>query len=447
MIRKVAAHLMTNLSNCCISRYLYLIIVLTGIYQPVLLRAIENNNLQPSNNLNVSFSYGSHFLLPSLVNNTDTSYEKEKYYSDLWVSWSNKLSDRVVYSGSLELADLPQEVVGTNYSRSDYLLTTGRFQEGGVKYSGNNLVFRAGRLYFFDENERPEIFINPTSGDGFSWTYDFKRWQFKHVMETLRAERSSGLNFRRLLNYHHLRFDYGPISFGAAEYFILTGTNISLDLKRFNPFLPYTANIHDSLDDWYPGYEGDADNNIINFFSAWKSEQLSIILNLYVDEIQIDSWDRDIHNDAMLFNILGTFTPESLWHGNRCIFLATVSISNPNFGEHPGPFTTATSGIFPLFETSVGLKELYYTNISIKNPKRSIGISYHWEKWVNIKSLSPGDRNLISLLQTLDNQTDSNVKFFFKYTGLNKTSFDFEIWNQKYLNSNVGANFRITYNY
>jgi hypothetical protein len=437
----------TDILNCSINRYLYLIIVLTGIYQPALLGAIKNNNPTPSNNHYISFSSGSHFLLPSLVNNTHTSYEIENIYSDLWVSWSKRITESIEYSGSIELANLPQEVVGTNYSRSDYLLTTGRFQEGGIKYSGNNLVFRAGRLYFFDENERPEIFINPSSGDGFSWTYEFKGWQFKHVMETLRAERSSGLNFRRLLNYHHLRFHYGPISFGAAEYFILTGTNISLDLKRFNPFLPYTANIHDSLDDWYPGYEGDADNSIINFFSAWNSGQLSIILSLYIDELQIDSWDRDIHNDAILFNILGNFTPESLWYGNQSNFLATVSISNPNFGEHPGPITTATNGIFPLFETSIGIKELYYTNISIKNPKRLIGISYHWEKWVNIKSLSPGDRNLKSLLRTLDNQTDSAVKFYFRYTGIKKASFGFEIWNQKYLSSSIGVNFQLTYNY
>jgi hypothetical protein len=433
--------------NYYIHRYLYLIIIWAAIYQPILFGASENSNRLASNSISLSYSYGSHFLLPSLVKNIHTDYENESIYSDLWISWSKRLSEKVEYSGSLELADLPQEVVGTNYSRSDYPLTTGRFQEGQVKYTGNNLVIRTGRSYFFDEIKRPEIFNRPISGDGFSWIYNTTKWQFKHVMATLRAERSWGLNFRRLLNYHHLRFKYGPICLGVAEYYILTGTNISLDFKRLNPFVPYSGNSHDSLDDWYSGYDGDADNSVINFFSAWDGEQLSVILNLYIDELQIDSWDRDIHNDAILFNISGSFIPNNTWHGYRSNFLTTISFSNPNFGEHPGPFTTTTSGIFPLFETSVGLKELYYTNVSITNVTHQIGLAYHREKWVNIKSLSPGDRNLKRLLNTLENQSDSAIKLFFRYTGFKKSSLGFEIWNQTHLVSNIGVNFRLTYNY
>jgi hypothetical protein len=433
--------------NYLINKHFCLIIIWVSINQPILLGANEYYNQQPFNSISISYSYGSHFLLPSLVNNIQTNFERESHYSDLWVSWSKVISDRVEYSGSLELADLPQEVVGTNYSRSDYLLNTGRFQKGEIKYTGDNLVLRIGRSYFFDENKRPEIFNMPTSGDGFSWTYNFNSWQFKHVMETLRAERSDGLNFRRLLNYHHLRFNYGRISFGVAEYFILTGTNISLDFKRLNPFVPYSGNSHDSLDDWYSGYDGDADNSLINFFSTWNAGEISVNLNLYVDELQIDSWDRDIHNDAILFNFSGSFTPNNQWHGYRSNFLTTISFSNPNFGEHPGPFTTATSGIFPLHETSVGLKELYYGNISITNETHQIGVAYHWEKWVNIKSLSPGDRNLKRLLSTLENQTDSTVKLFFRYTGFKKSILGFELWNTKHFNSSIGINFQLMYNY
>ena len=82
--------------------------------------------------LNISFSYGNNQLLPSLIANSNLDFDTDKQFSDLWIQGGFNISDKVSYKGALEITDQPHELIGTKYSRPDYLLSTGRIQQSVV---------------------------------------------------------------------------------------------------------------------------------------------------------------------------------------------------------------------------------------------------------------------------------------------------------------------------
>jgi len=398
-----------------------------------------------SNVVSMQYTYGQYYILPSLVANTRLSYDERRFYNDLWFSFSSSLSDKISYHFAVEVSDLPHDVIGTIFSRSDYPLSTGRFQQSEISYDSKKLYVKVGRGNHFNELKRPEVFAKPVNVDGISWTYISDNWEFKHTIASLRAERSSSINYRRLLNYHHFKYKFGRIDVGISEYFILTGTTIGIDLKRLNPFIPYSRNSHDALEDRYEGFSGDADNAIIKAFSQWESNQWTLILNVYVDELQIDSWDRSFLSDAMLLNMTGIYHPSRGIMGYQSMIEASVSLSNPNFGEHPGPFTTPTNGMYPLFETSTGLKELLFLKIAV-NPsiKYLLEFSFHSEKWVLISKIPRDERNIKTALNSLPNISDSLVKLSLTYKFLSRSTVNVEGWYET-PNSDLGMRLTALY--
>ena len=72
-----------------------------------------------------------------------------------------------------------------------------------------------------------------------------------------------------------------------------------------SPFLPYSVNSHDSEADLFSDFRGDSDNSLIKFFWERRTASLIIGLNLYIDEFQIDAYDREVYNDAMLLSFYG----------------------------------------------------------------------------------------------------------------------------------------------
>ena len=358
--------------------------------------------------LDASYSYGMNQLLPSIKTNSRLEYDKEKLYSDIWLRGGFQISEHISFSGVLELTDQPHDLIGTKFSRPDYPLSTGRFQQSVVTYSTEKLTIKLGRDDMLSSDLRPYIFAYPIFADGVSWSYSWQSWNFEHVYQSLPAERHSGQVFRRSVSYHHLSKTFNSLTIGAGEYFILSGENIGLDLKRFNPFLPYSLNSHDSEADFYPGYSGDSDNSLIKLFVNWGKQSNKVAINLYIDEFQIDAADREVVSDAILLSFSAEHEIKAF--GQRNLLNWGISAANPNFGQHPGPFTTTTIGMYPLLEYTPGMKNLvYFESRTLLNETWEILIAGHSERWVNISQLAPSLMNRRDELKALSGNSDSRL--------------------------------------
>ncbi len=366
--------------------------------------------------LEISYSYGSNQLLPSLLANSSLAFDRTSQFSDIWVRGGFKISEQLSYKGALEVTDLPHELILTKYSRLDYPLSTGRIQRSVIKYESDNLSISVGRDDMLSSELRPSIFYLPAGGDGFSWHYRLNDWGFNHVFQVLPAEKINNQVFRRSISYHHLSKKFKDHTIGIGEYFVLSGNQVSFDLKRLNPFLPYIVNSHDSEADLFSGFSGDSDNSLVKVF--WEHRGSSTIgVNLYIDEFQIDADDREVYNDAMLLNFYGASEVTVL--NQQTSIKYGISLSNPNFGQHPGPSTTTTTGLFPLFEYTPGIQSLYFLEAKIFTERRyQLSLSGFTEKWLNITQLSPEQMNLRAELDKLDVHTDSRISV--------QTNYNFE---------------------
>lgn len=156
------------------------------------------------------------------------------------------------------------------------------------------------------------------------------------------------------------------------------------------------------------------------------------------------------NNDAILLNVTGLKKFGSLagFHLPWTV-ASTISLANPNFGQHPGPFTSTTSGSFPLFEYSPGMLSLFYTKLDLQPSIRSqISISYHNERWVDIASLSPEHRNQKTALQSLSVRHDSRVvgSYHYKIEVLH-TAVMLQSWWTSVTDANMGVNLSLIYSY
>ena len=364
--------------------------------------------------LKISYSYGSNQFLPSLVANSGLQFDHDELFSDLWIQGGFKISEKLSFAGGLELTDQPHQLIGTKFSRPDYPLSTGRFQQSVVTYRTEEFAMRVGRDDMLSSQFRPDIFQLPVAGDGFAWNYKWNSWSFKHVFQVLPAEKFEDQIFRRSVSYHHLSRKFNNFTVGAGEYFILSGNQIGFDLKRLNPFLPYSLNSHDSEANVYSGFSGDSDNSLIKFFLDWRKNSSEVALKLYVDEFQIDAVDREVLSDAMLLSFFARNTFNIF--DQRSIIQWGFSASNPNFGQHPGPFTTTTIGAFPLFEYTPGMKNLYFFDaIFFADRKYQLSVAGYSEKWVNISQLAPYQMNLIAELDQLEVHSDSRLSLKASY--------------------------------
>ncbi|MBT7578241.1 MAG: hypothetical protein HN633_05635 [Candidatus Marinimicrobia bacterium] len=366
------------------------------------------------NNLNISYSYGMNQLTPSLISNSKLDFDRDKMYSDFWIQGGFKISDRISFAGALELTDQPHELIGTKFSRPDFPLSTGRFQQSVVKYANDKLSIQVGRDDMLGNPLRPAIFNYPLFADGLGWDYKWHRWSFRHVYQVLPSESHADQVYRRSVSYHHLSKSFKNLSFGAGEYFILAGDNLGLDFKRLNPFLPYSLNSHDSVADYYSGFSGDSDNSLIKLFLEWSKKSTQVAINLYIDEFQIDGVDRDVLSDAMLLSF--SAVNEIMALGQNNLLKWGFSLANPNFGQHPGPFTTTTIGAYPLFEYSPGMKNLVYFDATLFTDKLyQLSFSGYSEKWVKISQLSPDRMNYLVELDQLDVYSDYRLSVGAKY--------------------------------
>jgi hypothetical protein len=353
-------------------------------------------------------------LLASLETNSKLEYDQEKLYSDIWLRGGFQISENISFSGALELTDQPHDLIGTKFSRPDYPLSTGRFQQSVVRYTTDKLTIKLGRDDMLRSELRPDVFTYPTFADGISWNYSWQSWSFEHVYQTLPAERQSNQIFRRSVSYHHLSKVFQHLTMGVGEYFILAGESIQLDLKRLNPFLPYSLNSHDSEADYYPGFSGDSDNSLIKLFLNWEKRSNKVFINLYIDEFQIDAVDREVYSDAILLSLSIENQIDAL--GQRSLLNWGFSAANPNFGQHPGPFTSTTFASFPLFEYTPGMKNLvYFESLTLMGKEWKILITGLREQWVNISQLAPTLMNSRTELEALKVNSDSRLTLGLEY--------------------------------
>lgn len=385
-----------------------------------------NGQSEVDHYLSVEYSYGKSQHLPSLVTNNFNDFELNKNYSDLWIQGGFQISEKLSYRGSLQLTDKPHALIATKFSRPDFLLSTGRFQQSVVNFSSGNFKTSIGRDNMLsEEGITLSMFDYPRSGDGFSWSYAWNAWTFKHVFQVLPAEEANGVVFRRSVSYHHLARNVGNFSFGVGEYFILTGEDIGFDLKRLNPFLPYSLNSHDSEGNYYSGFSGDADNAVIKAFLNWKHKNSTATVSVYIDEFHIDGYDREVYNDAILLSLSGA-TQQKIYGVENNLKIG-FSISNPNFGQHPGPFTSLTFARYPLLGYLPGMKQLLYvedTALFTKSLTASLGGIA--ERWVPISMIAPPKMNDRTQLDSLVEYSDYRITLGINYA-VNQTPFRMEV--------------------
>ena len=364
--------------------------------------------------LDVSFSYGTNQFLPSLRTNSSLEYDQEKLYSDIWFRGGFQIAENVSFSGALELTDQPHELIGTKFSRPDYPLSTGRFQQSVLTYETDKLTIRFGRDDMLSTDLRPDIFSYPIYADGVGWNYSWQSWNFGHIYQTLPAERKSNQIFRRSVSYHHLSKTFQYLTMGVGEYYILAGESTQFDLKRLNPFLPYSLNSHDSEVDYYPGFSGDSDNSLIKLFLNWSKHSSKVSINLYIDEFQIDAVDREVYSDALLLSLSAESEINAM--GKRSLLKWGFSAANPNFGQHPGPFTTTTSANFPLFEYTPGMTYLAFFKANLLlNKTVECVLGGYTERWVNISQLVPSFMNSRTELNALKVNSNSRLNLGVEY--------------------------------
>ena len=396
--------------------------------------------------LDVSYQYGNYHIFPSLFTNEGVLFDKQQSYTLIEINGSMIIADNLSYEGSVQVTDLPNELINTKYSRGDYPLSTGRLQRSVVNYNTTNFVLRVGRDDMLSSKIPLGIADYPLSGDGFSWRYDFGTNQFKHVFQVLPGETVGDEVFRRTISYHHLSRNFKNITLGVGEYLILTGSHIGLDLKRLNPFLPFMLNSFDSEKDFYAEFNGDSDNSMIKLFIDWISENHRFRLNLYIDEFQIDPEDRENNSDALLFNLLGNH--ENHFFGRQTEIKWGFSVSNPNFGQHPGPFTAPTVGVFPLLEYSPGLQRIGFFDIKCQvDESWHIGASGYSERWLDLRCIAPSMRNKLDQLNLLEQETDHYLGFRvgFRTVAL-PIMMTAHIWKQSH-NNDLSASVKLNYHW
>ena len=376
-----------------------------------------NSNIRANDidNLSVRLSYGTNQLLPSLISNANLDFDTEKSYFDFYTEGGFQISEKLSFQAAVQATDQPNAFIGTNYSRPDLPITTGRVQKSVVNYRGDDLRVSFGRNNVFSGERTPSIFQHPLNSDGLCWSYKWASWSFKHFLQILPAQSKNNEVFRRSISYHHLSKSLNGLTLGVGEYFILTGDQIGFDLKRLNPFIPYLLNSFDSKADLYPGYTGDSDNSLIKLFLEWQGISNRALLNVYIDEFQVDAVDREANSDALMLHLSVETTFNALGHRNMLNW--GLSISNPNFGQHPGPFTTSTLGIFPLFEFTPGMKNLVFIeNKSFIGETWQISLAGYSERWVDISQLSPAQMNQHESLDPLEVNSDSRLGIEVNYT-------------------------------
>jgi len=387
---------------------LLLIMIICGINGELL--AEEDEALS----WDIQYTYGNLHFLPSILANSPLQIDSKDPYSDLWLIGHLQFNENLSYAISVQATNMPHQLINTMYSRPDYPISTGRVQKSVVHYTSGNFNLSAGREDFLTAGYRPEVLRYPIAADGFRWEYQWHDWRFQHVHQVLPAETANGVVFRRSLSYHHLSKQFGNLNFKLGEFLILTGETLGFDLKRFNPLLPFIINSHDSEADIYPGFNGDSDNALIKFGLDWKKPQRIYALNFYVDEFQIDPEDREVANDALLLVLSAQNQLEFM---NRILDLKYgASFSNPNFGQHPGPFTTTTIGFYPMFEYTPGMKHLYWLDGEYEVSKNLVIFAgAHTVDWVQITQLAPSQMNLISELEQLEDNTGSEFTLGLNY--------------------------------
>jgi hypothetical protein len=419
---------------------------------PIQLSSVETSQQASieENWLRLKLNYGGIFFLPSLLANSNLEFSSENSYSDIFSTVNIKISENITYSGLLQLSNQPHTMIGTKLSRPDFPLSTGRIQESKIDFQGKSFKVSLGRANFLNTIPRAEIFVQPVSGDGFCWSIYSDSWEFKHSIQSLPSEFSDATVFKRLLNYHHLATTFGHTKIGAGEYYIVSAPSLGIDLHRFNPFLPYSLVSHDSYDESHPGFLGDLDNAIINFFWNWNYGATIFTGNLYIDEFHIDSWDRKVKNDAILLSIFGR---HNFSNSTKIRFPFTVesafSVGNPNFGQHKGPFTAANSASFPLFTGSPGMKSLGFLKVLLHTSNyTTFTFSFHKEEWIRISSLATRDVNLKAALSKLPNKRDSRLTITFqrKIRTFNAI-INIGVWSQVNDGNKSGANVSLIYNY
>ena len=362
------------------------------------------------------------FFSQSLSGKTDAAFTLNQPLTEKWQ-----------FSTSCFVTDRDRSYVGATHARPDLpvFFSTGRFFSGEVRYTGDMLNLRLGRLF---PDYHPFLQISPyaretISGDGVDWSLKGSFWRFDNRIQFLKNERIEQRAINRIFNFHAIFLNAGKWTVGLGEFLLYTGDNRGIDWLWSNPFISYVVHNYDA----YPGegrtateYGGDTDNGLIYADLAWEGRALQITTRLYVDEFQVDQPDREVRTDEFLshiqfvYNLNGSadksiFIPKSL--------ILTGSLASAGFGYHPGLFTDFYVGDYPLLPTETG-RTRYAALSAFWKGERGHLITDLWiGTYADILFLTPDKRHLREYVDPLPTDTRSGLRIRAAYQPFKKTAF------------------------
>ncbi len=282
------------------------------------------NNSWRDDTTNTNFQFSINY---SLNNAYHLYFEKEfKVNKNVKIAYGGVFSNK---------DDLGSVLVRENFP----IFISGRAFRGEVQLNYDKVNVNLGRHLYDQDPMRQNTIWNDKrlTGDGINWTWDLPlNFSFENTIESLPTEKDTNkIVFNRILNYHALKWKYKKIEIEGGEVSIYTGDGSGIDLLQSNPFLPYFLNMLDSYDRFIHGYRGDNENFIITFkFKYNFTPNAYFQSQLYLDEFQIDAYDRGLKNDNYL--ILNELY---LYFNNGLELNLFANTSDLAFGWHYGPFT------------------------------------------------------------------------------------------------------------
>ena len=333
---------------------------------------------------------------------------------------NRRVAKRWMFTASSLVTSRDPSYVGAVRGRPDlpFHFSTGRFLSGEIRYQGEILRFRLGRLFpdYHPFSQNTPYARETLSGDGVDWSVGRSFWRFENRIVFLKNELADDRAVNRLFNFHALNLAFGKWSLSLGEFLIYTGINRGVDWLWSNPFVPYVLHNYDAYSDKDAGiaeYGGDSDNVMLYFRIGYTGNRFSLNTRLYLDEFQVDAPDREGNVDEYLSHTQMTFF---IGGQNRVSALIpesvtlTAAFASSGFGYHRGPFTSFTTGDYFLLPSESGrIRHACFTGFW-KGERWHLIFDAWAGQYADILSLEPDQRSRKEFVKTLSSETRTGFR-------------------------------------
>ncbi len=289
-----------------------------------------------------------HFVNVQFLTTPNTRYIKGDF--------ALQLSNQITYDGSAIFTNDKKHVINASYERNDYkLFSTGKIYTSYIRIPLSILELTVGRLQVTPSEltlGTIELSSGYLSSDGYSVAVDQDHFSLKFSAGMFQAD-SIGSYDNKYLFQHSLTLHLRNWHVTLGEVMMSSDIENSLNLTRFNPFIPYTFYAYEQYESPRSNSEGDYDNLAIMLNLYWDRFP-ELMATLLIDEYHIDEVDRQKFYDQYLFALGYLYERGSFQDSHYLKFFAKVLIQSPAFGMHPGQTTSYYVRENPIFDSQAG---------------------------------------------------------------------------------------------